>query len=522
MSRKRRMSADDMLERRARALEEAQKSDADDPRRGPPVRHVLPTGGKVLRYFIDPPAKSSWYSTTTRDLRPSFFAMAANATQARVSGGGTDRVIAVLVDLDLPIIPTLRQQYAMVARYVASDWSLRWDGWMDVVVQYCQPLKPPRTISYSRAIEYVLYEARHARHIVIPSMSMTRSRDDFWRLPVLAASTGKTVAVLDQALDTRRHPQQLPALAAIATATYVDAYSVPQLGAKLTPPRGGIGWRKKMDRTDRGPHAVDVTMRTACRDLVAYCDATRLKHAENGEIWIPSEVLCQQLYDRFFSADSYANSKRFGRSNPRARLGARYMAAKMDFPAGLLDTIACGIITHRHLNPFAGEAFDAAAAREAFDSIRTALDSYNTALVYSQSSRFSRQVDRMIKTRYQPDLSPPWVTDGLADAPVESTAQFALPTWLVEADDGRSAKRILKELGCQHLTEEDGGLTCAVTKILAQDDDLIGGDARKEFVSNIGRTAQSATPTNSAAPSSSTTPTASDPDSPNRPPSASK
>lgn len=434
---------------RLRVLEEVKRRDPLDPQRVfTEDGAVTPSGEPILRYFASQGASRRALSAP-HQVTPEYCQGFAGDVAMRSTQGQPVRVLAMLFDLEMPQIPSVEQQYAIVRAYARHHPGMLWDGWKDTAVQYVRPEMSYPTICRMPVVDYAMHYAFHAAHLAIPSLAFLSSHNDYERLSLLAAGVGKTIAFLDAGIDTLRHPDQLAALAAVSRGAVTSSLSG-ILGSRLVRSSNGIGWRCDSATQTFLP---DMATRTACENLAA--DFNRLK-AANAVIRAPD------LLNKHFPTDKFATHHQ-----PALAASSFYLAYRLGFPRGLNITVARALCVYAKLNVLAGDSFDLERARTAYEEIDRRIGESHAALLHARSKRYASEIARILRERYQPTIKAPWVLEGLKECPVAATRLRELPSWLRESDQFAAASEILKSIGARHL-REDEELVAAIAKILCQ------------------------------------------------------
>ena len=408
---------------------------------------VAPSGEPILRFFTNQGDRNAIYAPS--EVSPAYCQAFASETSLAASQGKPARALAMLFDLEMPQIPSVDQQYAIVESYVRHHPRVLWDGWSDTAIQYVRPEMSYSTIGGMPIVEYAMHYAFHASHLVIPSLAFLSSRTDYERLSLLAAGVGKTIAFLDAAIDTLKTPEQLSALAATSRGKVTSSLSG-ILGSRLVRSSNGIGWLMEATTQTAVP---DMAVRKACEQLAA--DLTRLM--DNQSVIRPGELLT-----RIFPVGKYANA-----SQPALTLSCLYLAHRLGYPRGLNLAVARSICTFAKLNVAAGDKFDLDKAKSVYDEIDRRIGESHAALLHAKSKRYAAEIARILRERYAPTINAPWIVEGMRQAPSPVIALRELPPWLRETDELEAASTILKSIGAKHL-REDEELVAAIARILCE------------------------------------------------------
>lgn len=452
---------------------------------------LSPSGEPILRYY-NAQAAARVRAPAAGSMGFPYYDTFAAALEVEKAQRRERRVVALLLDCSLPQLPTLEQQYAIVRRYVDAHPLLLWDGWADTAVQWLRPELATSTISNTQGLEYALYYAHHAAHVVIVSLTSLSVRHDYSRLPLLAAGCNKTLAVLDVGLDTHAHPRQLPALAATHMARVTSPLNA-QLGAKLTRCKRALGWRPNPDGSSSRP---DDAYRSAARLLAGAIESDRA----SAQAWTTNDAT--RVLQRYFPAESRIGGRLL-------LISSIYLAHKLNWPERLNRTIAKSLVRFADLDVLSGQPFDVAKARQMYERLDRSLTEGHMSLVYANSRRYKNEVVKIMRERYQPPVPASWIVAGLADVPAAPGDMRELPQWLIKQDEFARAGQILKEIGDTHLRDDDE-LVAGLASILCQASLTIGDVG--EFEPPIDKKRTRAKYASSSGASSSTAPSATAPD----------
>jgi hypothetical protein len=421
---------------------------------------VTPAGDVILRYFSSQATSSNLRLEslgTYKDL-PRYRDFATSAAIADAQKKPV-RMLAVLFDVGLPQIPSIEQQFAIMHHYAASNPRILWEGWIDTAVQWLRPEITRQSIRDFPVIEYAMYNAEHASHVALSSLSFLAGRADYMRLSLLAATTGKTLAVVDAGVDTLRFPHQLPALAATFQGpTSQRLTSI--IGAALTKCRRAIGWKTQPDSTTSKP---DRQFREAAALLRKNLDAG---NSEGNVAY--DEERCRKMYARLFPFEREPTTQ----GSCQVLLSSFYLAERLAFPRTLNRVIARSLVQFGGLNVLAGEDFKQDVAESLFHQVDKSVAEAQLSLLHARSRRYAAEVSRIMRDKYVPPLPEPWVLQGLAECPAESVELRPLPDWLREADEYMSAREIIKDIRGVDAAEDDE-VVVALARILCQSETIL-------------------------------------------------
>lgn len=333
------------------------------------------------------------------------------------------RMCGVVFDVAHTIFPTVDQQFKALQHYADNQKNLLFDGWRDVIVQKIDPQGSQASVNQKPCIGECLKHL-HFTHVAFTSLAFTSDEDAIPRLIAGLGVRGRTVAILDQGIDTLTYPDQLGGLAPLYSTLETVLMNRMQNMLKSNDHR--FGWEKVAGR---------FIPNTAPRDR--YRKFVQLVDRRFGK---SDPIPLKEYRDIYREARSKARSVPFG----RLYLDAVYLLTQLNFPLdGCLNT-AKVIVDHTGYRRSLGRPIDYEHARSLVASAAHGEGSIQEELALRYASIFQKAILERCQQGYIPDYAHPSVIHGCEEGEQRESVSAKHGKRFVFRDVARTALGIVE------------------------------------------------------------------------------
>lgn len=316
---------------------------------------------------------------------------AANNIKRCKSGVAMFRMCGIVFDIPHTVFPTVDQQFKMLQHYADNHRHLLFDGWRDVIVQKIKLGEHHSSVNQKPCIREVM-KGFHFTHVAFPSLAFTYDRN---AIPLLVSGLGvrgRTVAVLDQGIDTLTYPDQLAAYGVLYA--NLETTLINRLHKIMSGERRRFGWERVAGR-----YVPNVNMREKYKSFAKLVDRRFGKTDP-----IPLDDYKKAFNDGLLKS-SVVN---FG----RLHLDAIYLLTNLNFPMDGTINSAKVIIESTGYRRSLGRRIDYEHARSLVMNLSHGDSAIQHELAIKYAGIFQHSILQRCQQGYMPDFAHPSVLYG--------------------------------------------------------------------------------------------------------------
>lgn len=402
-------------------------------------------------------AKLEWLESQVRELESQYAAYEPR------------RMVGVVFDCCLPGMPTVRQQFDILAAYHEQNITrLAWDGWDDTCVQFLNHDRMHNHFADLNIADDVMFHLHDHNHIAIPTISFLSKTPNYYRVPLAGICHEKTVAILDHGIDTFRYPRQLMALSVVAYGEVTEPFTA-MIAKKLNKQHGSIAYRMRGGRV-----VVNHKLRTRVGELVEFVD--------NGKYASLSPAAKKQYLARVYPEGASRNFV-----PTENRMACLYVAHKLGYPPTLTNTIARMIVRSGNMNVMihGPQAYDDKRARKILHEVSSRTGEAWKSIVSINIDKDARRLFKRASRQYKPSLNEPWLTRALAASPPRVVHD---PRERLSAIGKRALRELRKTMSATKMSDEQAlasYVECLISRIEAIEEKLFSASDKKKPGSKI-------------------------------------